>query len=74
VEAPAQQQVQHQENVTEQQQQHQGQQQEQPGAAPQLLQRQRCAVYNNVSWHMDVAGGIAWAFQVGGYRGCWNLG
>ena len=51
------------------------QQQGQPGAVPQLQQRQRCAVYNNVSWHMDVAGGIAWAFQVGaGWVGWWGWG
>jgi hypothetical protein len=26
--------------------------------------QQRCAVYNNVGYHMDVAAGMAWAFQV----------
>lgn len=30
---------------------------------------QRCAVFNNVAHHMDVAAGLAWAFQVG--AGCW---
>jgi hypothetical protein len=28
--------------------------------------QQRCAVFNNVGYHMDVAAGLAWAFQVGG--------
>lgn len=31
--------------------------------------QQRCAIFNNVVYHMDVAAGMAWAFQVGAGRG-----
>lgn len=49
-----------------------------PAGQPQeaSLLRQACAIYNNVSHHLDVSAGLAWALQVRGGRGSswWVLG
>ncbi|PRW45613.1 rab s geranylgeranyltransferase component A 2 [Chlorella sorokiniana] len=53
----------------QQQQQQQAQQQQQPRqqqAQQQVQPQLRCAVINNVSTHLDVAAGLAWALQEAG--------
>lgn len=46
------------------------------GSGSVLPAQQRCAVYNNVAHHVDVAAGLAWAFQVhqGGLQACDSAG
>lgn len=38
---------------------------QQPKKQQQKKKKQRCAIFNNVAYHIDVAAGMAWAFQVG---------
>ena len=73
-----QQQQQQQQNQRQQAQQQQQEASDTPSAGQQQQQQQqqqpqlRCAVINNVSTHLDVAAGVAWALQVctGGAMSC----